>query len=86
MYVTEPKNWCFFRKIRRSKTALFVNMGLAASFLLDKSIFFGQIYFHWSILTCEIYDVRHSAAKTFFSENPLLTKGFVGLELIQWTG
>ena len=47
-------------------------------FSLVKSIFIGQIYFHWSNLFCGIYGVRPSATKIdFFPKNPSLKKGFV---------
>ena len=75
MYVPVPHKLIFFRKIPRTKKALFVYVGLA------KSIFIGQIYFHWWNLFCGIYDVRPSATKTnFFSKIPSLIKCFVS----QW--
>ena len=53
----------FFRKIPRSKKALFVNVGLA------ESIFTGQITFDRSNLFFEIYDVRPSATKINFEKS-----------------
>ena len=47
-------------------------------FSLIKSIFIGQIFFHWSHLFCGIYYVSLSATKIdFFLKNPSLKKGFV---------
>ena len=44
-------------------------------FSLVRSIFIGQIYFHWSNLFYGIYGVRPSATKIdFFSKNPSLKK------------
>ena len=47
-------------------------------FSLVKSIFIGQIYFHWSNRFCGIYGARPSAIKIdFFPEKSPAYKGFV---------
>ena len=68
MYVPVPQI-VFFRKIPRSKKALFVYVGPTNFFF-----FIGIILFHWSNLFCEIYEVRPSATKLFFSEKSLAQK------------
>ena len=93
MYVPLPQKLNFFQKVPRSKKALFVNMGL------DKSIFTGQIYFHWPIFffTGRIYFVKYlryvpvPQKLIFFPKNTLLKKGFVcqcgtGVGSMNWLG
>ena len=78
MYVPVPQKLISFRKIPRSKNALFVNVRVA------KSIFTGQIYFHWSnvfslveSILWHIWCTSQCHKNWLFTKNPSLKTGLV---------